>query len=64
MTPLPRLLSYAKAEEETGVSKWAWRAWAVRGLLPVIRPPGTRRVYLDRADIVRVLNEWKEQAEP
>ena len=59
---LPELVSFAEAEEETNVSRWTWRDWAARGLISVIRPPGTRRVYLDRADVIRTLESWKETA--
>ena len=65
---LPELLSYKMVEEETsrdgadGISRWTIRDWVAKGMVSAIRPPGTRRVYIDRQDLIRVLESWKETA--
>ncbi len=58
-----RLVGLATAEAEYGISKWTWRDLIARGHIAAIRPPGLRRVFLDRHDIEAKLQEWKETAQ-
>jgi hypothetical protein len=38
------------------------RDWALRGHLPVIRAPQSRRMSCDRKDLDRIVDHWKERA--
>ena len=58
-----RLLGLATAEREYGISRWTWRDLIARGEIPAIRPPGLRRLFLDRHDIEAKLEQWKETAQ-
>ena len=61
--PHSRLLGLVTAEREYGISRWTWMDLIAKGAIPAIRPPGLRRVFLDRHDIETKLEEWKETAQ-
>jgi hypothetical protein len=50
---LPRLLDCKHLREELGVTRAA--AEAIMRQLPVIEPPGLRKVYVRRTDVLRFL---------
>lgn len=52
---LPRLLDCRHLREELGISRAA--AEAIMRSLPVIEPPGLRKVYVRRADVLRFLED-------
>jgi hypothetical protein len=52
---LPRLLDCKRLREELGISRAA--AEAIMRQLPVIEPPGLRKVYVRRNDVARFLEE-------
>lgn len=51
---LPRLLDCRRLRNELGISRAA--AEAIMRQLPVIEPPGLRKVYVRRADVLRFLD--------
>jgi hypothetical protein len=54
-----RLLDLKAAETYSGISAWTLRDLIASGDLPAVRPPRLRRVWIDRADLDRVIGEWK-----
>jgi hypothetical protein len=52
---LPRLLDCRRLREELGISRAA--AEAIMRSLPVIEPPGLRKVYVRRSDVLRFLED-------
>ena len=58
-----RLLDLATAECEYGISRWTWRDLVANEAIPAVRPPGLRRVFLDRRDIEAKLEQWKKTAQ-
>jgi excisionase family DNA binding protein len=56
-----RLLSLKEAEEYSGISIWTLRDLIASGDLPAVRPPGLRRVWVDRKDLDRAIESWKER---
>lgn len=60
--PGPRLLSAQTAAKYLGVPYTTLRDWALRGHLPVIRAPQSRRMWFDRKDLDRIVDQWKERA--
>lgn len=56
----PRLLDIKAAAAEYGISAWTLRDLIAAGVLPVIRPPHVRRIWIDRQDLDRALMAWKE----
>lgn len=52
---LPRLLDCKHLRDELGVTRAA--AEAIMRQLPVIEPPGLRKVYVRRSDVARFLEE-------
>jgi predicted site-specific integrase-resolvase len=44
-----------------GVPYTTLRDWALRGHLPVIRAPQSRRMWFDRKDLDRIVDQWKER---
>jgi predicted site-specific integrase-resolvase len=52
---LPQLMSAREIAEETGWSRDAAKYWIRSAGLPLVRPPGTRRVYVKRDDVARAL---------
>jgi excisionase family DNA binding protein len=57
-----RLLSLKEAEQYSGISIWTLRDLIATGDLPAVRPPGLRRVWVDRKDLDRAIERWKERA--
>ena len=60
--PGPRLLSAQTAAKYLGVPYTTLRDWALRGHLPVIRAPQSRRMWFDRKDLDRIVDQRKERA--
>ncbi len=58
-----RLLDLNAAESYSGISAWTLRDLIASGDLPAVRPPRLRRVWIDRADLDRVIGEWKVRGE-
>jgi excisionase family DNA binding protein len=58
----PRLLSAQAAAAYTGWPYTTLRDAALRGHLPVVRIPGSRRMWFDRTDLDRAIAQWKETA--
>jgi excisionase family DNA binding protein len=56
-----RLLSLKEAEEYSGISIWTLRDLIATGDLPAVRPPRLRRVWVDRKDLDRAIERWKER---
>lgn len=54
-TVLPRLLDCRRLREELGITRAA--AEAIMRQLPVIEPPGLRKVYVRRSDVADFLEE-------
>jgi hypothetical protein len=52
---LPRLLDCKHLREELGITRAA--AEAIMRQLPVIEPPGLRKVYVRRSDVARFLED-------
>ena len=52
---LPRLLDCKHLREELGITRAA--AEAIMRQLPVIEPPGLRKVYVRRSDVARFLDD-------
>ena len=59
----PRLLSAQAAAAYTGWPYTTLRDAALRGYLPVVRIPGSRRMWFDRGDLDRAIEAWKERSE-
>lgn len=55
MTALPALLDAKALQAELGITRAA--ADAIMRQLPVVQVPGLRKVYVKRADVVRLLEE-------
>jgi excisionase family DNA binding protein len=56
-----RLLSAQDAARYLGVPYTSLRDWALRGHLPIVRAPDSRRMWFDRKDLDRVIEQWKER---
>ncbi len=52
---LPRLLDCKRLRDELGITRAA--AEAIMRHLPVIEPPGLRKVYVRRSDVLRFLED-------
>lgn len=52
---LPRLLDCKHLREELGITRAA--AEAIMRQLPVIEPPGLRKIYVRRGDVLRFLED-------
>lgn len=64
---LPRLLDVRGAAAYLGVSTWTLRELVSRGVLPRVRVPlpasgELRKVLLDREDLDRLVEAWKDAA--
>ncbi len=57
----PDLIDTRRIEREYGISRFIARTLIDRGELPVVRPPGIRRVLVDRRDLERAIESWKER---
>ena len=56
-----RLLATKDAALYLGVPYTTLRDWALRGHVPIVRPPECRRWWFDRQDLDRCLERWKER---
>ena len=56
-----RLLSAQDAAEYLGVPYTTLRDWALRGHVPVVRAPQSRRMWFDRRDLDRIVEQRKER---
>jgi hypothetical protein len=52
---LPKLLDCKHLRDELGITRAA--AEAIMRQLPVIEPPGLRKVYVKRTDVLRLLED-------
>ena len=59
-TSAGRLLTAKDAAHYLGVPYTTLRDWAHRGILPVVRVPECRRWWIDRHDLDRVVERFKE----
>lgn len=57
----PRLLSAQNAAKYLGVPYTTLRDWALRGHVPLVRAPQSRRMWFDRRDLDRIIEQWKER---
>ena len=55
-----RLLTAKSAAQYLGVPYTTLRDWAHRGILPVVRFPECRRWWIDRHDLDRLVERFKE----
>jgi len=64
MKPRPngRLVSVRNAADELGLAYHTVYEWVQRGFVPVVRPVGSRSLYLDRRDLEKLIDDWKETA--
>lgn len=58
--PVSRLLSAQAAAAYMGWPYTTLRDAALRGHLPVVRIPGSRRMWFDRRDLDRAIDAWKQ----
>ena len=58
-----RLLDVAALGDEYGPNRFFWRDVIARGLIPTIRPPQFRRVFVERADVEKLIASWKERGD-
>jgi hypothetical protein len=57
----PRLLNAQRAASYLGVPYTSLRDWALRGHVPIVRPPGCRRLWFDKRDLDRLIDLWKHR---
>jgi excisionase family DNA binding protein len=55
----PRLLPLKKAAECLGVSDWTLRTFIWNGVIPYVRYPGGRKMFIDVADLDRFVERNK-----
>lgn len=60
-TPTQRLLDRSQGEDITGVPARTIYDWMVRGDLPVVRFPGSRKLWFERVDLERLIEQSKGQ---
>ena len=58
--PLPGLLDCKALQAELGVTRAA--AERIMRQLPLVEPPGLRKVYVRRDDVLRALDAWTLEA--
>jgi excisionase family DNA binding protein len=56
----PRLLGLKEAAAELGMSTWTLRDLVGSGALRAVQPPGVRRILIDRKDLERAIEAWKQ----
>lgn len=56
-----RLLSAPAAARYTGWPYETLRLATQKGLIPVVRFPGSRRMWFDKKDLDRAIDAWKER---
>ena len=59
-TNSPRLMPLKNAAEYLGLTVWAMRERIWAGLIPVIRFPGGRKMYVDRSDLDKFIDLHKQ----
>ena len=57
-----RLLDLREAADEYGFSIWTLRDLIAKGALPAVRPPGLRRVFVERRALDQAVERWTERA--
>ena len=57
-----QLLDVAALGEEYGYNRF-WRDVIAKRLLPTIRPPGYRRVFVKRRDVEALIESWTDPVE-
>jgi hypothetical protein len=62
LAPNGRLLNLQTAAAYLGVPDTSLRDWALRGHVPIVRVPDCRRLWFDRRDLDRLVDQWKETA--
>ncbi len=60
---MPRLLTLQQAEADSGISIWTLRDLIAKGHLPAVRPPGLRRVWIERRALDQAIERWTERAD-
>jgi excisionase family DNA binding protein len=55
----PRLLTLTKAADYLGLTTWAMRERIWAGQIPVVRFPGGRKMFVDRADLENFIAQHK-----
>jgi hypothetical protein len=58
--PSSRLANFKQLEIEYGPPYRSWYDLAARGLLPVVRFPGSRRLWADRRDVEALIASSRE----
>ncbi len=58
-TAASRLLDVSALGNEYGPNRFFWRDVIAKGLIPTIRPPQFRRVFVERADVEKLIASWK-----
>lgn len=56
------LLDLRDIDREYGLPYATTRDLVLRGHLPAIRPPGSRRIWIRRVDLEEALQKWSERA--
>jgi excisionase family DNA binding protein len=59
----PRLLPLKAAAQYLGLTVWAIRERIWQGILPVVRFPGGRKMYLDTRDLDQFITNHKRVIE-
>lgn len=54
-----RLLNLRDAAQELGISLWTLRDLVASGKIKAVKPPGVRRIWIDRRDIDKAIEAWK-----
>jgi excisionase family DNA binding protein len=64
MKPRPggRLVSLRNAADEVGLAYHTIYELVQNGHLPAVRLPNSRNIYLDRRDLDKAIESWKETA--
>lgn len=60
----PRLVDLHEAGAYLSLSYWTVRDLVFAGKLPTVRVPGVRRILIDRHDLDRLIEAWKETEQP
>ena len=60
----PRLASFPDAFHGTGIPATSWRDHVMRGVIPAVRIPGSRRIWLRWDDIDRLIDGSTERMTP
>ena len=55
----PSLLSLQEAADMSGISIWTLRDLIASGTLRAVKPPGVRRIWIDRRDLDKAIEAWK-----